>query len=337
PVYDNDGKEDPHRVKVPAAWLIDHAGLKGMRIGGAEVYPKQCLVIANTGKATGKDVSHLADYIIDCVNERFGVILEPEVNFIDTDINVTILGSGTSKGVPEVACGCRVCRSKSHFDKRLRASALVRTMGLEILIDVSPDFRTQALQEDLKRVDAVLLTHSHYDHVGGLDDLRPFCAYRDVPIYLKKDVNDDLHRRLDYCFRPHPYPGVPTFEMHEIDDRPFFINGVKIIPVKVMHGSLPILGFRIGRFAYITDTKTIAEEELEKLEGLDVLVVNALRFREHFSHMSIGEALALIERLKPKTAYLTHFNHEVGKHFEIEEKLPPNVHPCYDGLRFTVK
>lgn len=329
--------KEPEMVKVPAGWLIEHAGLKGMRVGGAQVDPNNALVIINTGTATGKDVELLARSVVDHVRERFSIALEREANYIDSDIKVTILGSGTSKGVPEVGCLCRVCRSRSHFDHRTRASALVRTMGLELLIDVSPDFRSQAWKEDLYRVDAVLLTHSHYDHVGGIDDLRPFCAHRNVPIYLKKDVNDDLHRRLDYCFREHPYPGVPTFDMHEIGDRPFFIDGVEIIPIKVMHGNLPILGYRIGKFAYITDAKTIAEEELDKLEGLDVLVINALRFREHFSHLSVDEALAIIERIKPKEAYLTHFNHEIGLHEEVKAKLPPHVHPCYDGLKITIK
>lgn len=329
--------EEPEMVKIPAGWLIEHAGLKGMRVGGAQVDPHNALVLINTGNATGKDVEILARSVVDHVRERFAIALEREANFIDSDINVTILGSGTSKGVPEVGCLCRVCRSRSHFDKRLRASVLVRTMGLDLLIDVSPDFRQQAWSEDLYRVDAVLLTHSHYDHVGGIDDLRPFCAHRNVPIYLKHDVNDDLHKRLDYCFRPHPYPGVPTFDMHEIGDLPFFIDGVEIIPIKVMHGNLPILGYRIGKFAYITDAKTIAEEELEKLEDLDVLVINALRFREHFSHLSVDEALEIIERLSPKEAYLTHFNHEIGLHEELKAKLPPHVHPCYDGLKIIVK
>lgn len=330
-------KNEPEMVKVPAGWLIEHAGLKGMRVGGAQVDPNNALVIINTGNATGKDVEMLARSVVDHVRERFAIALEREANYIDSDINVTILGSGTSKGVPEVGCLCRVCRSRSYFDHRTRASALVRTMGLDLLIDVSPDFRSQAWKEDLYRVDAVLLTHSHYDHVGGIDDLRPFCAHRNVPIYLKKDVNDDLHRRLDYCFREHPYPGVPTFDMHEIGERPFFIDGVEIIPIKVMHGNLPILGYRIGKFAYITDAKTIAEEELEKLEGLDVLVINALRFRDHFSHLSVDEALEIIDKIKPKEAYLTHFNHEIGLHEEVAAKLPPHVHPCYDGLKITIK
>lgn len=328
---------DDHRVKVPAGWLIEHAGLKGFRIGGAEVYPKQCLVIANAADASAKDVIDLSHHIINKVRENFGVVLYPEVNFIDTSIDVTILGSGTSKGVPEVACACKVCRSDSKFDKRLRASALVRTHGLELLIDASPDFRQQALRCDLYHVDAVLVTHSHYDHVGGIDDLRPFCADGALPLYVREDVYDDLGRRLDYCFRDHLYPGVPALDRIKIDDRPFFINGLKIIPINVMHGKLPIFGYRIGDFAYITDAKTIPEEELEKLKGLKVLVLNALRPRKHFAHLSFEEALDLIKRIKPEKAYLTHFNHEAGFHKDIERMLPENVHPCFDGLNIRIE
>lgn len=330
PSYPIPGHDD--MVKIPSGWLIDHAGLKGCRVGGAVVWPDQALVIANTGGATADDVMELADKVVETVRTKTGLTLHPEVNIIDTSIKVTILGSGTSKGVPEVGCTCRVCRSTDPKDKRLRASALVQTHGMNILIDASPDFRQQALEHNIYDLDAALITHSHYDHVGGMDDLRPFCAGHNFKLYMKEDVNGDLHRRLDYCFRPNPYPGVPTFDIEKVDDRPFFINGLKIMPIKVMHGKLPILGYRIGDFAYVTDAKTIEENEKEKLLGLDVLVINGLRWRGHFAHMSIDEALALIDELKPKEAYLTHFNHEVGMHSELERKLPPHVHPCHDGL-----
>lgn len=319
-------------VKLPAAWLIDKAGLKGAREGDAEVYPGQPLVIVNRGNATGKDVAKLAQRIVRTVHEKFNVILKPEVNFIDSSIEITVLGSGTSKGVPEVACSCRVCRSADPRDKRFRASVLVRTHGMTLLIDPSPDFRLQALRENLTGIDAVLVTHSHYDHVGGIDDLRPFCMDGKVKIYLRKDVDDDLRRRIDYCFREHPYPGVPAFDTHIIDNNPFFIEGLKIIPVDVEHGKLPIYGYRIGDFAYITDAKTISPEEKMKLRGLKVLIINALRKKEHFAHLSLSEALELIGELKPQRAYLTHFNHEIGLHSELCDELPDNVFPAFDGL-----
>lgn len=323
-------------VKVPAGWLIEHSGLKGRRHGGAVVYPKQCLVIANEGNATAADVMALADEVVETVRQRMGVTLRPEVNYIDTSLEFTVLGSGTSKGVPELGCSCRICRSADSHDKRLRASVLVKTHGMNILIDASPDFRAQALANGIYNIDAVLITHSHYDHVGGFDDLRPFCAQGKLPVYLKEDVNSDLHKRLDYCFRPDPYPGVPTFDMHEVGDRPFFINGLKIVPIKVMHGKLPILGYRIGDFAYITDAKTIPEEELSKLEGLDTLVINALRPREHFAHMSFDEAVGFIEKVKPRRAFLTHFNHEAGLHEEMKSRFPAYIRPCHDGMTVRV-
>lgn len=329
PYYPTD---DPLYIKIPAGWLIEKAGLKGYTVGGAEVYPRQCLVIANKGGATSRDVIDLAKHIQKEVLAAFGVTLQPEVNIVDSEIKVTILGSGTSKGVPEVGCFCPVCRSQDEKDKRLRSSVLVETKGVRLLIDVSPDFRQQALREDITVLDAALITHSHYDHVGGFDDLRPFCTGMKFPVYLQKDVNDDLHRRLDYCFRNSLYPGVPSFEMHEIEDVPFMIKGVKILPVKVLHGKLPIVGFRIGNFAYITDAKIIPEEEMDKLRGLDVLVLNALRFKEHFAHFTLEEALKIVEELKPKRTYLTHFCHEVGKHSDLQQALPPGVFPAYDGL-----
>lgn len=326
---------DDNHVKIPAGWLIDHAGLKGERVGGAEVYPKQCLVIANTGNATAKDVVELSTRIRNVVLEKYGIILHPEVNFIDTSIEVTVFGSGTSKGIPEVGCKCRICRSEDSKDKRLRTGLLVRTHGMQLLLDVSPDFRQQALKEDLLDIDAALITHYHYDHVGGIDDLRPFCGDKKLPLYVSEDVEQGLRKRLDYCFREHLYPGVPTFDLRRVSDTPFFINGLKVIPIKVMHGKLPIYGYRIGDFAFITDAKYIEESEKEKLTGLKVLIVNALRKRPHFAHFSIDEALDLINELKPERAYLTHFNHEV-MHSELERQLPPNVRPAYDGLKIVV-
>lgn len=329
PYYETD---DPYYIKIPAGWLIENAGLKGYNVGGAEIYPKNCLVIANKGTATSKDVLELADHVKKEVLAKFGVVLHPEVNIIDSDIKVTILGSGTSKGIPEVGCYCPVCRSEDERDKRTRCSAFVETRGVKLLIDISPDFRQQALSADITYVDAALITHNHYDHVGGFDDIRPLCVGKKFNVYLRKDVNDDLHRRLDYCFRESPYPGVPTFDMHEINNTAFMIKGVKILPITVYHGKVPIVGYRIGDFAYVTDAKTIPEEEMDKLRNLDVLVLNGLRFKDHFAHFTVEEALKVIEELKPKRAYLTHFCHEIGKHSDFESKLPANVYACYDGL-----
>ena len=324
-------------VKLSAAWLIDHAGLKGTRVGGAYVFPSQPLVIANDGTATAADVEKLAEKVRHTVRMKFGIPLEREVNYIDTDIHVTVLGSGTSKGIPEIGCLCPVCTSPDPRDKRLRASVLVRTHDMNILIDASPDLRQQALTHGIDHLDALLITHSHYDHVGGLDDLRPLLAGSKLPIYVREDVDGDLRRRLDYCFREHPYPGVPQLHLEIINDRPFFIKGLKIIPIEVHHGKLPIYGYRIGDFAYLTDVKTIDDDQLDKLEGVRVLIINALRWTpEHFAHLTVDEALALIERIRPERAYLTHFSHAAGTNAELEQRLPPHVRPLYDGLTFTV-
>lgn len=329
--------EDPDHVKIPAGWLIEHAGLKGVKEGGAMVYPANCLVIANNGGATYKDVSSLAHRIEKEVNSHFHVSLQPEVNFIDSDIKVTVLGSGTSKGVPELMCDCKVCRSENSLDKRLRASIYVETMGVKLLIDASPDFREQALKADIRHIDGVLLTHEHYDHVGGIDDLRPYCFNTGIELYAREDVNRHLRRRLDYCFAQNHYPGVPTFNIHVIENEPFFIKGVRIEPVEVFHGSLPIFGYRIGKFAYITDAKYISEEEKMKLHGLDVLIVNSLRERDHFAHFTIEEALELISEVNPRKAYLTHLCHEVGFHDEFDSRLPEKVSPAYDGQIIYVR
>jgi len=325
-----------HHTKVSAAWLIDHAGMKGVCCGGAQVYERQPLVIVNRGNATACDVVELAERIRVAVRRKFLIDLNPEVNYIDNHVEVTLLGTGTSKGIPEIGCDCNVCRSPYVKDKRTRTSALVCTMGLTLLIDPSPDFRQQASANGIYHIDAVLITHSHFDHVGGMDDLRPFCAEHNLPVYVNESTDRNLRKHYDYCFRENPYPGVPTFDMKVIGTTPFYINGVKIIPIEVMHGQMPILGFRIGDFAYITDAKTISPREVEKLEGVDTLVVNALRDRDHFSHFTLSESLDLIGEVGPRQAYLTHFNHEIGRHAELSRRLPDGVAPGYDGLKFRV-
>lgn len=327
-----------HHVKLSAAWLIDHAGLKGAHFGGAEVWPKQCLVIANTGNATGQSVAHLAKHIQAVVKQKYAVDLEPEVNYIDSSTKITVLGTGTSKGVPEIGCRCRTCTSSDARDKRLRASVFISSGGVNILIDPSPDFRQQALAHNIEHIDAVLITHSHYDHVGGLDDLRPFCVNKNVPVYAQKDVINDLKRRLDYCFREHPYPGVPVFSIHEISsEQDIYIDGVKITPIKIMHGKLPILGFRIGDFAYITDASELPDGEYRKLENLDTLIINALRQTPHFAHFSLSQALEVAREIGARNTWLTHICHEMGRHADQEPQLPANVNFAYDGLTITIK
>lgn len=330
PTFEVEGSED--HLKVPAAWLIDNAGLKGYRIGGAEVWPAQPLVIDNAEDATAEDVAKLASHVQRTVKQKFGIRLEPEVNFIDSSIKVTILGSGTSKGIPEIGCTCRTCRSFDPKDKRQRASVLVETLGLRILIDASPDLRQQALHNGIDSIDAVLLTHQHYDHVGGIDDLRPLCAGKDMLIYANEQTFSDLHNRIDYCFRQHPYPGVPRLDLRSIPPQPFYVDGLKIEPVEVMHGKLPIYGYRINNFAYITDCKTLPESEKDKLKGLDVLILNCLRLeKEHFAHIILPEALALVDELKPKRCYFTHMCHMIGRHEEVAEILPRGVELAYDN------
>lgn len=253
-------------------------------------------------------------------------------------MKITLLGTGTSQGVPVVGCPCAVCQSHDPRDKRLRTSAFVEVKGVNILIDAGPDLRLQLLQNHITRVNAILITHEHKDHIGGLDDIRPiyFMTKTPVNIYGLQRVLNVIRKDYDYAFKNHPYPGVPSFTLHPVRDMPFTIQDMEIIPVRVRHLTLPILGYRIGNFGYVTDASFISKTELQKLKNLDMLVINALRKQEHYSHFNLHQALQLIEYLSPKRAYLTHVSHEMGKYADIQPTLPPNVFLGEDGISVTV-
>ncbi|MBX2846448.1 MAG: MBL fold metallo-hydrolase [Saprospiraceae bacterium] len=253
-------------------------------------------------------------------------------------MKITFLGTGTSQGVPVIGCKCKVCSSTDPRDKRLRCAMYIETEDTRIIIDTGPDFRQQLLNNQIQDIDAILYTHEHKDHVAGLDDVRPinFLQRKDMPLYAEERVILALEREFHYAFSENKYPGVPRLLINKIDEQPFFINKTPIIPIRVMHHRLPILGFRIHDFAYITDANFIAEQELEKLKNLDVLVLNALRFEKHISHFTLSEAVELVQKLQPKKAYLTHISHLMDRHETINKHLPANIHLAFDGFQFQL-
>lgn len=250
-------------------------------------------------------------------------------------LSLTFLGTGTSGGVPSLGCTCEVCRSSDPHDRRLRSAALVQRGQTRILIDCGPDIRQQLMPFDFRPIDAVLLTHIHYDHVGGMDDLRPFSIFGEINVYGDANTIDGVRHNMPYCFTDKLYPGVPRLSVHTIAPRkPFTIGNIEVQPLQVMHGKLPILGYRFGSLAYITDMKTISAADLEYLRGVETLVVNALRWdKPHHSHMLVADAIEFAREVGAKRTYFTHMTHEIGFHKTASTLLPDGFHLAYDGLK----
>lgn len=253
-------------------------------------------------------------------------------------MRLTFLGTGTSCGVPVVGCQCAVCRSSDPRDKRLRTSALLETDTTRVLIDCGPDFRQQMLRVAYRRIDGVLLTHIHYDHVGGLDDLRPFCRFGDINVYGNRSTVADLHHTMPYVFAKHLYPGVPKLHLTAIEPyREFAIGDIPVLPLVVMHKALPIFAYRFGSLGYVTDMKTISPRDRDMLRGVETLVVNALRFTDdHAAHMLVPEAVAFADSIGARRTYFIHTTHDIGPHPEADARLPQGFQFAYDGLQIEV-
>ena len=254
-------------------------------------------------------------------------------------MKVTFLGTGTSTGIPLIGCDCEVCTSADAKDKRLRTSILMQSNGKNIVVDCGSDFRQQMLRENVKVLDAVLMTHGHRDHTGGIDDIRAynFILQRDIDFYLNQSTKEIILRHFDYAFdEKNNYPSKPKLKLHLIENKPFTIFDIEVLPIEVMHANMLVFGFRIGDFTYITDANYISEKEKEKIKGTKTLVLNALRHKPHPSHFTIDEAVALSQEIQPEKTYFTHITHQLGLHEVINKTLPPNIFLAYDGLSIEV-
>lgn len=254
-------------------------------------------------------------------------------------LKITVLGSGTSSGVPMIACTCEVCRSADEKDKRLRSSILVESSNTTFVIDTTPDFRYQMLREEVKKMDAVLFTHPHKDHIAGLDDVRAFNYFQQeaMNVYANKLTQAALRREFAYVFSDHKYPGIPNLILHEIPEKEFMIGDITVIPIKAWHLKMPVLGFRFGNFTYITDANRIEDEEKEKIRGSEILIVNALRREKHISHFNLEEAIELVQELGIPRAYFTHISHQLGLHAKLNEELPAGIELAYDKQQIFTK
>lgn len=253
-------------------------------------------------------------------------------------MKIRFLGTGTSQGVPVIGCHCEICRSLDFRNQRLRSSIQIDIDGLVLVIDTGPDFRIQMLRSGIKKLDAVLYTHEHKDHTAGLDDIRPFnfLQRRDIPILARKSVLEQIKQEYEYIFSGNKYPGIPQITPVEITEAPFSWEGIRITPIPVMHYKLPVLGFRIGDFTYITDANYIPEESIQLIRGSEVLVLNALQQEPHISHFTLKEAISMANRIGAKKTYFTHISHKLGIHSEVERELPEGIALAYDGLEVTL-
>ena len=252
-------------------------------------------------------------------------------------MKITFLGTGTSQGVPVIGCTCDVCTSLDFRDKRLRTSILIEAGDRSFVVDTGPDFRQQMLREHVKRLDAVIFTHAHRDHTAGLDDVRAYnyLQQSDMPVYGTAAVLDQLRVEYAYAFVKESYPGIPRLNLNTIDGQPFTVNGISFTPLPVMHLHLPVFGFRVGNFSYITDANFIPRETLERLKGTEILVLNALQREQHISHFNLSEALEVVDEIRPQQTFFTHISHKMGMHADVEKELPDQVSLAFDGLKIT--